>query len=370
MDEIERKIKEIEDEILKTQKNKATEHHIGKLKAKLAKLREELKNKKSSSGGGKGFSIRKSGDATVGIAGLPNVGKSTILNCLTNASSKVGNYSFTTLDVIPGMMKHKGAVIQILDLPGLIVGASKGKGRGREILSASRNVDLLLIVVDALAGKEQLHNIINELHSAGVRCNQKRPDVKIEKKGEGGLRVVKTVNMPDLSNDTIKAIASEYLINAEIIIKERITEEQLIDVLLGNRVYLPTIVVINKTDLIDRRTLKSLKEEISHNGWEVIDISATNGFGIEELKDKIFSKLRFIRIYLKPAGGKPDFDRPMILNVGNTVKTVCEKLHMDFVDRFRYAQVWGKSVKYPGQKVGLDHILEDKDILTISISHI
>ena len=245
MDPIELKIKEIEEEILKTQKNKATEHHIGKLKAKLAKLREELKEKKSGKGGGKGFSIKKSGDATVGMVGFPSVGKSTLLNCLTSAESKVGDYDFTTLEIIPGMMEYKGAKIQILDLPGLIVGASEGKGRGREILSALRTVDLLMIVVDAQNAEHQLDVIEKELHAIGVRCNQKKPDVQIKKKGEGGIRIFKTVELPNLSDETIKAIASEYTVNADITIRDKIDEEQLIDVFMGNCVYMPCFVVIN-----------------------------------------------------------------------------------------------------------------------------
>jgi len=367
MDPIELKIKEIEEEILKTQKNKATEHHIGKLKAKLAKLREELKEKKSGKGGGKGFSIKKSGDATVGMVGFPSVGKSTLLNCLTSAESKVGDYDFTTLEIIPGMMEYKGAKIQILDLPGLIVGASEGKGRGREILSALRTVDLLMIVVDAQNAEHQLDVIEKELHAIGVRCNQKKPDVQIKKKGEGGIRIFKTVELPNLSDETIKAIASEYTVNADITIRDKIDEEQLIDVFMGNCVYMPCFVVINKKDVVESEILKDMRDRIASKGWISIAISALKNEGIEEIREIIFSQLKLIRVYLKPQGGEPDYNQPMILRKGETIATICRRLHRDFKRKFRYALVWGSSVKYPGQKVGLGHMPRDEDVVTIVI---
>ena len=367
MDPIELKIKEIEEEILKTQKNKATEHHIGKLKAKLAKLREELKEKKSGKGGGKGFSIKKSGDATVGMVGFPSVGKSTLLNCLTSAESKVGDYDFTTLEIIPGMMQYKGAKIQILDLPGLIVGASEGKGRGREILSALRTVDLLMIVVDAQNAEHQLDVIEKELHAIGVRCNQKKPDVQIKKKGEGGIRIFKTVELPNLSDETIKAIASEYTVNADITIRDKIDEEQLIDVFMGNCVYMPGFVVINKKDVVKSEILKDMEDRIASKGWISIAISALKNEGIEEIREIIFSQLKLIRVYLKPQGGEPDYNQPMILRKGETIATICRRLHRDFERKFRYALVWGSSVKYPGQKVGLEHMPRDEDVVTIVI---
>ena len=95
---IEEQIKAIEDEIFKTQKNKATEHHIGKLKAKIARLRETADKRKSVGTRGKGFSVKKTGDVTVGIVGFPSVGKSTLLNQLTAAESKVGEYDFRSLE--------------------------------------------------------------------------------------------------------------------------------------------------------------------------------------------------------------------------------------------------------------------------------
>jgi len=119
MASIEEKIRELQEEIRRTKYNKATQHHIGRLKAKIARLREEAEARsRAKSGGGSGYAVRKSGDATVVLVGFPSVGKSTILNKLTNASSEVGAYDFTTLDVVPGVMEHRGASIQILDVPG------------------------------------------------------------------------------------------------------------------------------------------------------------------------------------------------------------------------------------------------------------
>src|SRR5437660_12038730 len=100
----------------KTQVNKKTEHHIGLLKAKLARLREELESS-TSKGGGEAFEIRKGGDATVVLIGLPSVGKSTILNRLTNDKTKVAAYACTTLTVLQGNLRLTGVNSQSLVLP-------------------------------------------------------------------------------------------------------------------------------------------------------------------------------------------------------------------------------------------------------------
>lgn len=368
MDEssIEQQIKDIEEEIFNTQKNKATEHHIGKLKAKLARLRDELAKRKVSSGKGKGFAIKKSGDATIGIIGFPNTGKSTLLNQLTDAKSRVGEYDFTTLEVIPGMMKHKGANIQLLDLPGLITGASRGRGRGREILSAIRNVDLTLLMID-VQHPEHLEFMERELYNAGLRLNQKKPDVVITKTGQGGITVKSTTKLTYLNERIIKAISSEYVINADITLREDVTEDQLIDVFMQNRVYVSAIVVINKKDLLSDEELREKIKNIRQKSWKIMAISAKNGTGLDELKKIFFSELRLIRVYMKPVGKQTDYDEPMILQQGDTVEDACKKLHRDFENKFRYATVSGPSAKHDVQKVGLDHKLEDSDILTIVI---
>ena len=134
------KIKDIEAEMARTQKNKATEHHLGLLKAKLAKLRAQLLNPEKAAGAGKGegFEVSKSGDARIALIGFPSVGKSTILSCLTDTESEQASYEFTTLTCIPGVIPYQGSKIQLLDLPGIIEGAAQGKGRGRQVVAVAR----------------------------------------------------------------------------------------------------------------------------------------------------------------------------------------------------------------------------------------
>ncbi len=361
---VEQQIKDIEDEIFNTQKNKATEHHIGKLKAKLARLRDEVDKRKSAGSKGKGFSVKKTGEATVGLIGFPSIGKSTLLNQLTDAKSRTGDYEFTTLDAIPGMMRHNGAQIQLLDLPGLITGASKGKGRGHEILSAVRNVDLILFMIDA-QHDNQLQLMAQELHTAGLRLNQHKPDVVVKKTGHGGITVTSTIPLTYLDEDLVKSIASEYVINADIIVRENITEDQLIDVFIQNRVYVPAVVLINKEDLVSKELLQQKIRTIAQQRWKVLHISAKTGAGLSELRELIFTELKFIRVYMKPVGKQIDYNEPLILKEGNTVGDACRKLHRDFQRKFRYAAVTGPSAKHTVQKVGLDHHLQDGDVLTI-----
>ena len=132
------KIKEVEAEMARTQKNKATEYHIGLLRAKLAKLRMQLLEPDKKSGkSGEGFDVMKSGNARVVLIGFPSVGKSTLLSTITETESATAAYEYTTLTAIPGVLEYEGARIQLLDLPGIIEGAAQGRGRGRQVVSLS-----------------------------------------------------------------------------------------------------------------------------------------------------------------------------------------------------------------------------------------
>ena len=123
-EKIKERINELEERLSKTNVNKATQKSINFIKAQLAKLRDDLvRINTSKKGGSGGFGIKKSGDAQVAFIGFPSVGKSSLLNLLTegNTDSKVAAYDFTTLKAIPGMMTIEGASIQLIDLPGIIL---------------------------------------------------------------------------------------------------------------------------------------------------------------------------------------------------------------------------------------------------------
>ncbi len=99
----------------RTQKNKATNYHLGTLKAKLARLRSDLlieQSGGSGGGGGEGFDVARLGDARVALIGFPSVGKSTLLSTLTETKSEAAAYEFTTLTCVPGTLHYKGSRIQ------------------------------------------------------------------------------------------------------------------------------------------------------------------------------------------------------------------------------------------------------------------
>ena len=360
---IEEQIKSIEDEIQRTPYNKATQHHIGRLKAKVARLKSEQELRRLKSGGaGVSYAVKKSGNATVGLVGFPSVGKSTLLNQITDAESKVGSYDFTTLDIIPGVLEHRGVKIQILDMPGLIRGASKGRGRGREVLSVARACDLILLMIDVFETNVQV--LTEELYLAGIRLNERPADVTLAKANRGGLTVNATVRLTKLDKEMIEDICREWgYLNGVSVVRQDITEDQLIDVLAGNRVYTKALVAVNKIDLVSQEYLKAL--QVKHAGWKLVPISAEKKMGLTKLKDEIYDTLRFMRVYLKPQGKEADLAEPLIVKEHADVGMVCDSIHREWRRRVRYANVWGPRAPIPGQKVGGDQVLPDADVLTV-----
>ena len=361
MPSYEEQIKSAEEEIRKTAYNKATQHHIGLLKAKIARLRERQESRGGSKKGG-GYSVRKTGDATVVLVGFPSVGKSTILNKITNAESKTGSYAFTTLTTIPGVMEYEHAKVQVLDVPGLIKGAAAGSGRGREVLSVIRNADLIVFVTEPY-GISQVSVLKKELYNSGFRTDEKPPHVKIRRKERGGIDVASTVKLSRIDRKTVEGILKEFSYdNASVVIREDVSPDQLIDVIQGNRAYLPSFVVVNKADSADAKQIELVRKAIPD-----AHVMSAEKDSPEKLKRAIFERLRLIRIYMKESGKKADMEEPLIMRESSTVGDACQRLHKDFLKRFKNAKVWGSSAKFPGQLLHESHVLKDKDVLQINL---
>ncbi len=365
MSSLEEQIAEIEEEIRSTQYNKATQLHVGRLRAKLAVLRlEREKRAHAKGGGGLGYAVRKSGHATVGLVGYPSVGKSTLLNAITGAESEIGAYDFTTLSIIPGMLRYQGASIQILDMPGLVPGAAKGRGRGREVLSVVRSVELILFLIDK--DHTDFKGLVDELENAGIRINGRPPKIVVTPADRGGVTVSSTVRITHLADGIAAQIVREFGIhNGSVILREDATADQLIDVLAGNRVYVRAILGVNKSDLLTRPEMEALKARLKP--FVPVFVSARSRQGMAELVNAVGKALEFIRVYLKPPGREADLEEPIILRRGDRVEDLLRRLPTDLGVQFKSALVWGRSARFPGQTVGREHLLADEDLITIVI---
>ena len=254
------------------------------------------------------------------------------------------------------MYNYKGTKIQLLDLPGIIEGAKDGKGRGKQVIGVARTCTLILIVLDAMKPLTDKRIIERELEGFGIRLNKKRPDIILKRKDKGGVTITKAhgLMMKNMSEDTIRSILHEYRIsNCEVTFKSDSTMDELIDVVEGNRIYVPCIYAINKIDSISIEEL-DLLDRVPH----YVPISAKDEWNFDELMQKIWEYLDLIRIYTKPKGQIPDYDAPVIISrKQSTVIDFCGKIHKTLAKEFRFAQVWGTSVKHNPQKVGKDHQL-------------
>lgn len=349
----------------RTQKNKATNYHLGQLKAKLAKLKRELLAGSSSSGGGSGigFDVARTGVASVGFIGFPSVGKSTLLSKLTGTHSEAAAYEFTTLTTVPGIIQYRGAKIQMLDLPGIIEGAKDGKGRGKQVIAVARSCNLIFIVLDVNKPLQHKQIIESELEGFGIRLNREPPNIVFKKKEKGGINITNTVPLTNLDHDEIKAVMSEYRItSADIAFRCDATVDDLIDVLEAqNRRYIPAIYVLNKIDSISIEEL-----DLLYRIPNAVPISSENEWNFDELLEVMWEKLKLVRVYTKPKGQMPDYNEPVVLRSGkSTVEDFCNMIHKSLVDDFRVAMVYGTSVKHQPQYVGLTHVLQDEDVVTL-----
>ncbi|MBI2672135.1 TGS domain-containing protein [Candidatus Woesearchaeota archaeon] len=124
--------------------------------------------------------------------------------------------------------------------------------------------------------------------------------------------------------------------------------------------------LIKQADLLvifgkDKEEIKLVLEELKYNNVKVPYIVYDNA---NDMVEKIWNKLGLIKVSTKQPGKKADYP-PIAFKKGVSVRDLAERIHKDFVKKFRFARIWGKKVKFPGQSVGLNYELNDNDIVEV-----
>ena len=114
------------------------------------------------------IAVRREGAAQIAFVGPPNAGKSSLLQALSSIQIKTGDYAFTTTRPVPALTRINGVLLQLVEIPGLIAGASEGRGGGRALIGVLRGADAIVFCHDASAQPDELRVVLAELEAAGV----------------------------------------------------------------------------------------------------------------------------------------------------------------------------------------------------------
>ena len=291
-------------------KHKGTDKLKADLRRRISKLKSKQQGKKKSGRRDRGYAIEKEGVGQVALIGVPNVGKSALVAALTNADPHVAEFPYSTWKPTPGMMYFEDIQIQLIDTPPI-----NKEHTEPWLLDIIRRSDMLLVVVDVQTDPfKQLEETVSFLKEYRI--------------------APLSVSYP--SQDTTGWTFLYYL------------------------------VVANKNDdhLIDENfeIFKSLLED----NWPLVNVSTKTGYNVDVLKQGIFNGLEIIRVYTKTPGKEPDLGTPFVVKKGSKIEDLASKIHKDFLEKLKYARVWGKNV-YNGQMVQRDHILQDGDIVEIHL---
>ena len=365
------KIKLMREFISLVPKHKGTAKLLGNVRRRIATLEDEVEKTKARRKGSRtgGFSVPKEGAGQIIVLGPTKVGRSSLLASVTNAKVEASPIFFATRKPVIGMLPYKNIQFQLVEAPALVKGSSQGKMGGSQILGLARNADGLMLMVDLSEDPvEQFHLLRSELERSGVLIGRSEGEVEVTRRSVGArVQVVGGGILVDCTLDDIRRMLESYRINSALVrIRGKVDLDDIETSLFSSTVYKPTIIVANKLDAPKAgEALHKFREKLKDVEIPILPVSCLNNQGLEDLGGYIFKILGIIRIYTKEPSDKEPSPNPIVVKEGTTVIDIAKELHSSLYRRFQYGRVWGESAKYPGQKVGSNHILKDGDVLEI-----
>ncbi|MBT4870650.1 MAG: TGS domain-containing protein [Candidatus Diapherotrites archaeon] len=320
--------------------HKGAEKLRSEINKKIATLKSKVERLKTSStkkGSAPTMYVKKDGIGQIVIMGMPNTGKSWLLNKLVGkVLAEEADYEFATFEPVPGMAPYEGGSLQMVELPAIVEGSSKGRVQGKEIISLARNADSIII----LGKKEQRDIVANELKESKIFLNKSRPPIEVKVSTFRGIQIS----------------GKEHL---------GFSEEKLIEYLKNTGFANATVIITGKIETIED-VIEALDNSIVYKKALFLDARNVTDALLPELKDHIFTTLNKVLVYTKKPGKDVEMVDPMALVKGATLEDLAKHLHKDFAKKLKFAKVWG-STKFPGQRVGPDFELQNKDVVEINI---
>ena len=364
------KIRKLQEFLSLVPKHKGTENLRAQVKRKVATLRREIAEKKHRKVGvgGPKFFVEKEGDAQIVILGPTNVGRSSLLSLLTNAKVEISNYPYTTKEPTPGMFQHQALQFQMVETPALMEGSADGGAWGLQTLTAARNADGLLLMID-LSGDPvgQFHLISQELEKAKILTRKPKARVEIERKYMGaGLKIVVLGRLIDCTLKDVKQLLKSYGIrDATVKIQGEATIDDVEDAIFEGTVYRPAIIIANKANIRNAAKKVEQLKDLVEGETKILLVSCKDKSGLEKIGSEIFEMLDIIRVYTKEPIERFPSKKPFTLRKGSTILDLAKRIHSDFYKQFSYAKVWAKRLRFSPQKVGRTFTLEDGDTVEI-----
>ena len=302
-------------------KHKGTEHLQADIKSRIKQLTDELTGpKKGASRTGPVHSVRPEGAAQVALIGPPNSGKSSLHGALTGSKADIGPYPHTTHEPLPGMLAYEDIHFQLVDLPPISADYME-----TWYVNALQPADAALLVVDIAdpACTEHVVTILSRLDEKKVTLSSHWPAQPDEE-----------MSSPADASDELDPF----------------------------RIYLPTLLVANKSDLDPDPEALAVLEELTGVNFPAMAVSVTMNRGLDAIGKFLFEGLGIVRVYTKAPGKPPEMEKPFTVRQGAMVRDVARLVHKDIAGSLRYARAWGREV-FDGQQVGPEHVLCDGDVI-------